>query len=97
MLRKSSEHISVHWSICERVCPNRAVHVHGLPNHPLSPPWFVRLDMIPLMMEPNYRPRGWLGIILGSRLYYAFYGGLDARAFKERMDALVREIGVRGR
>ena len=30
------------------------------------------VDTIPLMMEPNYKPRGWLGLIMGTRLYYAF-------------------------
>eukprot|EP01050_Picozoa_sp_SAG11_P051153 SAG11_NODE_28914_length_316_cov_0.930876_1_plen_104_part_11 len=57
----------------------------------------VGLDMIPMMMVADYKPRGWLGMILGSRLYYAFYGELDEREFGDRMDALVREIGDRGR
>ena len=30
------------------------------------------VDMIPLMMEPNYKPKGWLGLIMGTRLYYNF-------------------------
>ena len=28
--------------------------------------------MIPLMMEPGYSPDGWLGIILGSKLWMDF-------------------------
>ena len=28
--------------------------------------------MIPLMMEPSYNPDGWLGIILGSKLWMDF-------------------------
>lgn len=28
--------------------------------------------MIPLMMEPSYSPDGWLGIILGSKLWMDF-------------------------
>ena len=32
------------------------------------------VDLIPLMMEANYRPRGWLGLIMGTRLYYKFFG-----------------------
>ena len=31
-----------------------------------------RKPIIPLMMEENYRPDGWLGIILGSKLYMNF-------------------------
>ena len=27
-------------------------------------------DMVPLMMEEGYRPNGWLGMILGVRLWY---------------------------
>lgn len=28
--------------------------------------------MIPLMMESNYSPDGWLGIVLGSKLWMDF-------------------------
>ena len=28
------------------------------------------LDMIPLMMQKDYSPKGWLGLILGTRLWY---------------------------
>ncbi|XP_044170071.1 uncharacterized protein LOC122954105 [Acropora millepora] len=31
-----------------------------------------RKQIIPLMMEENYKPDGWLGIILGSKLYMNF-------------------------
>jgi hypothetical protein len=29
------------------------------------------LDMIPLMVEKDYVAKGWLGLILGTRLWYA--------------------------
>ena len=29
------------------------------------------LDMIPLMMQKDYSAKGWLGLILGTRLWYA--------------------------
>ena len=29
--------------------------------------------MIPLMMQKDYSPKGWLGLILGTRLWYAIY------------------------
>ena len=30
------------------------------------------VDMIPLMMQRHYNARGWLGLILGTRLYYRY-------------------------
>ena len=27
------------------------------------------LDMIPLMMQKDYSPKGWLGLILGTRMW----------------------------
>ncbi len=57
------------------------------------------VDLIPLMMEANYRPRGWLGLIMGTRLYYKFFGKQleEESAFEGQMDMLVREIGDRGK
>ena len=55
------------------------------------------VDMIPLMMQKGYKAKGWLGLILGTRLYYTFHGAEvdDDAAFEKRMDALCREIGGR--
>ena len=33
-----------------------------------------KTDMVPLMVEDGYRADGWLGLLLGTRLWYAFYG-----------------------
>ena len=55
--------------------------------------------MVPLMMEKGYRPTGWLGLILGTRLWYPFYGSAietDA-GFTQQMDTVVRDIGDRGK
>ena len=43
-------------------------------------------DMVPLMMVDGYRPNGWLGILLGVRLWYGFYGSMLASeaAFEAR-------------
>jgi len=30
------------------------------------------LDMIPLMMSQDFKPRGWLGLILGTRVWCRF-------------------------
>eukprot|EP01045_Picozoa_sp_COSAG04_P045547 COSAG04_NODE_16024_length_512_cov_0.980630_1_plen_80_part_10 len=54
--------------------------------------------MIPLMMQKGYKANGWLGLILGTRLYYSYHGAEsdDDAAFEKRMDALCRELGSRG-
>lgn len=57
------------------------------------------VDMIPLMMQKDYSPKGWLGLVLGSRLWYAMWDAekdSDA-AFDRRLSAVVREIGDRGK
>ena len=55
-------------------------------------------DMVPLMLE-DYRPKGWLGMILGVRLWYGFYGTTlgSEGAFEEKMGELCRELGARGK
>ena len=55
--------------------------------------------MVPLMMEEGYRPTGWLGLILGTRLWYPFYGfAIETDAgFTQQMDTVVRDIGDRGK
>ena len=55
--------------------------------------------MVPLMMEEGYRATGWLGLILGARLWYPFYDSAvetDA-AFTHQMTMVAREIGERGK
>ena len=42
------------------------------------------LDMIPLMMSTDFKPKGWLGLILGTRLWCKF----------ELLQVLKPEIGV---
>ena len=58
-----------------------------------------RVAMIPLMMEHGYRPTGWLGLILGTSVWYRFdpEAVQTDEAFALQMDAAVREIGDRGR
>jgi len=57
-----------------------------------------QVDMIPLMMEKGYGAKGWLGLLLGTRMYYRFYDAEheDQASFEKRIDAVVREIGDRG-
>jgi hypothetical protein len=56
-------------------------------------------DMVPLMVEEGYRADGWLGMLLGTRLWYAFCGRvLESEAgFEGKMEELCRELGERGK
>jgi hypothetical protein len=58
-----------------------------------------KIDMIPLMMEEGYQPDGWLGMLMQTRMWYPLYAATLASdaAFEDRMLALAREIGSRGR
>lgn len=51
--------------------------------------------MVPLMLTDNYKPKGWLGIMLGTRLWYGFFGDVltEEATFNAKMDALCRELG----
>jgi hypothetical protein len=55
-------------------------------------------DIVPLMMEEGYRPSGWLGMMMGVRLWYGFYGAtLDSEAsFERKVGELCRELWERG-
>eukprot|EP00198_Chlamydomonas_reinhardtii_P014011 XP_001703348.1 predicted protein [Chlamydomonas reinhardtii] len=49
-----------------------------------------RKRIIPIMMERGYRPTGWLGILIGTKLYFDCS---ERRLIPERMGALERELG----
>eukprot|EP01047_Picozoa_sp_COSAG01_P025923 COSAG01_NODE_1653_length_9619_cov_43.055573_3_plen_686_part_00 len=55
-------------------------------------------DMVPLMLEEGYSPNGWLGMLLGVRLWYGFFGTTlaSAEAFEGKVGELCRELGDRG-
>ena len=55
--------------------------------------------LIPLKLVQGYEADGWLGLLLGSSMWYAMYGDTLASegAFESRIDAVCRELGVRGR
>lgn len=50
--------------------------------------------MVPLMLEEGYRADGWLGMLLGVRLYYAFLGPVleSEAAFEAKIQELTREL-----
>eukprot|EP01047_Picozoa_sp_COSAG01_P006516 COSAG01_NODE_237_length_20722_cov_360.895747_2_plen_170_part_00 len=56
-------------------------------------------DMVPLMLEEGYSPNGWLGMLLGVRLWYGFFGSVltSEAGFEVKMDELCRELGERGK
>ena len=58
-----------------------------------------QVDMVPLMMEQGYSAKGWLGMLLGVRLWYGFYGSVleSEAAFNGKADELCRELGERGK
>ncbi|XP_041361359.1 uncharacterized protein LOC121377441 [Gigantopelta aegis] len=51
-----------------------------------------RKTIIPLIMERGYRPDGWLGIILGSELFYDFSGKYR---FEDKLDSLLKDLDAR--
>jgi hypothetical protein len=55
--------------------------------------------MVPLMMQQGFKAKGWLGLILGQSVWYAFYESAvpTEEKFIEQMDSLIREIGDRGK
>ena len=48
-------------------------------------------------VEESYTPSGWLGLILGTRLWYPFWeSAVDTETkFTQQMDAVARELGDR--
>ena len=54
----------------------------------------LRKQIIPLMMEPRFQPRGWLGIIAGTKLWMDFR---EARNLEAGTSHLVRELGKLGK
>ena len=55
--------------------------------------------LVPLMLVEGYEADGWLGLMLGTSMWYALYGSTltSDGAFEDRMDALCRELGDWGR
>ncbi|ESO99950.1 hypothetical protein LOTGIDRAFT_230877 [Lottia gigantea] len=49
----------------------------------------LRKTVIPLIMERSYKPDGWLGMILGAKLFYDFSGKYP---FESKIEGLLREI-----
>jgi hypothetical protein len=56
------------------------------------------VDMVPLMLVEGYQADGWLGMLIGTRMWYGFYGASasDSAVFEEKVEELCRELGERG-
>ena len=54
----------------------------------------LRKDIIPLMMQRNYKPDGWLGMIVGTKLWFDFR---NRYSVETGMGKLLKELGNRGR
>jgi hypothetical protein len=55
----------------------------------------VGVPMVPLMLAGDYHPNGWLGMLLGAKLWYGFFGKAVAHeaAFQAKIDEMCRELG----
>ena len=54
----------------------------------------LRKDIIPLMMQQNYKPDGWLGMIVGTKLWIDLRNSFNVEA---AIGKLKKELGDRGR
>ncbi len=52
----------------------------------------LRKEIVPLIMDANYRADGWLGIIMGSKLWIDFS---DKKNFNDSVEKLKKEINNR--
>ena len=57
----------------------------------------INVGIIPLMLEEGYRANGWLGLLLGTRMWYGFYGPAldDAEQFEKKVGELAAELDRR--
>ena len=53
-----------------------------------------RRDIVPLRVEPRYNPDGWLGALVGNRLFFDFS---QEQFFEHSIINAIREIGQRGK
>merc|ERR1719272_908109 len=78
--------------ITERYKASANCRLEGTYVHEQKKPW------VPLMLEASYKPSGWLGIMLGSRLYYEFTAAVlgDGAAWERLADNVAVEVRRHG-
>ena len=76
------------------IAPN--VHFFSFSLFPTEAEYTYRLrkDIVPFVLQPGYVPDGWLGILVGTRLYFDLS---DPTGLDEQLTRAVRELGSRGR
>ena len=54
---------------------------------------------VPLMLVDGYRADGWLGMLIGTRMWYGFFGAVlsEEGLFEGKVSELCRDLGDRGR
>ena len=54
---------------------------------------------VPLMLSDGYRADGWLGMLMGTRVWYGFFGAVltEESLFEGKVSELCRDLGERGR
>jgi hypothetical protein len=62
------------------------------PNCRLEAEYAVKLQkpVIPLIMQPDYMPLGWLGVLIGGKIYYKFAG--SKQSFEQTFSSMLKEI-----
>ena len=53
-----------------------------------------RKKIIPVIMESSYKPSGWLGALMGTRLYFDMS---ESSRISTKSVALVKELGSMGK
>ncbi len=51
----------------------------------------LRKPIVPLLMQADYMPTGWLGIIMGDKIYYKF-SSMPQRTFLDSLESMLKEI-----
>ncbi|CAH1780045.1 unnamed protein product [Owenia fusiformis] len=54
----------------------------------------LQKPIVPLLMEKGYRADGWLGMLLGTKLFFNFSGKYP---FEDKMRELIKELGNQGK
>lgn len=54
----------------------------------------MRKDIVPLMLQRKYRADGWLGMIVGTKLWFSLF---EAQKFEHSIEGLKKELGERGK
>ncbi len=77
-----------------RLCYNSNIFINWFTIVEAEYTFQLKKPIVPLMMQRHYRPDGWLGMLLGSKLYINFDGKYT---FEHAYTMLLKELKGRGR